>query len=45
MPLLGFSGFAPFALECWVAFHSILLVLDRVGLRFAEPLPDDDAVL
>ncbi len=45
MPLLGFSGFAPFALECWVAFQSILLVLDRLGLRLAEPLPDDDAVL
>jgi hypothetical protein len=45
MPLLGFAGFAPFALECWVAFIGILLALRAVGLRVAEPLPDDDTVL
>ncbi len=45
MPLPGFAGFPPFALECWVAFQSILLVMNRIGLRFVEPLPDTDAVL
>lgn len=45
MPLAGFGGFLPFGLECWVAFQSILLVMDKIGLRVAEPLPDDDAVL
>ena len=45
MPLAGFGGFLPFGLECWVVFQSILLVMDKTGLRVAEPLPDDDAVL
>lgn len=45
MPLAGFAGFPPFALECWVAFQTILLVLAALRLRFVEPLPDDDAVL
>ncbi len=45
MPLPGFGGFLPFALECWVAFQTILLVMHGVRLRFVEPLPDDDAVL
>ncbi len=45
MPLPGFIGFAPFALECWVVFETILLVMDRARLRFAEPLPDDGAIV
>jgi hypothetical protein len=45
MPLPGFAGFLPFALECWVVFQTILLVMTKVGMRFFEPLPDDDAVL
>ncbi len=45
MPLPGFVGFLPFALECWVALQTILLLLDKIGLRFVEPLPDDDAIL
>jgi len=45
MPLAGFAGFAPFALECWVVFETILLVASRVGLRGVEPLPDDDAIV
>ncbi len=42
MPLPGYAGFLPFALECWVAFHFILAVMERLGLRLAEPLPDDE---
>ena len=45
MPLPGFAGFPPFALECWVAFQAILLVLRKTGMRFVERLPGDDAVL
>ena len=45
MPLAGFGGFLPFALECWVVFQSILLIMDKIGLRLAEPLPDHEAVL
>lgn len=45
MPIPGFAGFLPFALECWVVFQSIVLVMNKLGLRFVEPLPDADAVL
>ncbi len=45
MPLLGFLGFLPFACECWVMLNCILGVLERFGLRLAEPLPDHHAVL
>ena len=45
MPVLGFSGFLPFAAECWVVLNTILLVLWRFGLRVAEPLPDSDAII
>jgi hypothetical protein len=41
MPLPGFAGFLPFALECWVVFQTILLALGGLRLRWAEPLPDD----
>lgn len=40
MPWLGFLGFLPFALECWVMLNTILAVLERMKLRVAEPLPD-----
>jgi hypothetical protein len=45
MPALGFLGFLPFAMECWVVLNLILVVLARLGLRVAEPLPDDAAVI
>jgi hypothetical protein len=45
MPLAGFSGFLPFALECWAVFTTFVVVMDRIGLRVNEPLPDHDAVL
>jgi hypothetical protein len=45
MPLPGLLGFAPFALECWVLFQTVVLALDRLGLRLAEPLPDADSIL
>ena len=38
MPLLGFLGFPPFALECWILYHLLGTVLRRpksVGVRFA----------
>ena len=31
MPLLGFLGFPPFALECWIVYHLTTAVLQRVG--------------
>jgi len=45
MPWPGFAGFPPFALECWVAFQTILLVMRKVGMPFVERPPGDDAVL
>jgi len=45
MPVAGFFGFLPFAAECWVMLNTILLVLWRLGLRVAEPLPDEHAVI
>ncbi len=41
MPLPGFAGFPPFALECWVAFQTIALVAARIRPGAVEPLPDD----
>ncbi len=45
MPLLGFLGFLPFALECWVALQTILLLMQKMRLPLAEPLPDADTLL
>lgn len=45
MPLAGFLGFLPFAAECWVMLNTIVALLERGGLRVAEPLADDGAVL
>jgi len=45
MPLLGFLGFLPFAVECWVMLNTIILGFERANLRLAEPLPDEQAVL
>lgn len=45
MPLLGFLGFLPFALECWVMLNAIVLVIHRLGLSVAEPLPDEHAIM
>ncbi len=39
MPVLGLTGFLPFALECWIMFQTALLILEKAGLRLAEPLP------
>ncbi len=46
MPLIGYCGFPPFALECWVAFQTLALILANLSRRrLVEPLPDDDALL
>jgi hypothetical protein len=34
MPLLGFIGFPPFALECWIMYHLL-----SEGMRRARPAP------
>jgi hypothetical protein len=31
MPILGFLGFAPFALECWVLYHVLRSVARNIG--------------
>jgi hypothetical protein len=33
MPVLGFLGFPPFALECWVLYHLIQAVLHSMSSR------------
>jgi hypothetical protein len=45
MPWLGFLGFLPFAVECWVLFNTFLALCERLGLRLAEPLPNHDSIL
>lgn len=41
MPLPGFAGFPPFALECWVAFQTIALLAAGIRRGAVELLPDD----
>jgi len=31
MPLAGFLGFPPFALECWILYHLLVRILQRCG--------------
>ncbi|MBI1337989.1 MAG: hypothetical protein GC164_13660 [Phycisphaera sp.] len=45
MPWIGFQGFLPFAIECWVVLNTIVWVMDRLGLHVAEPLPDEYSVM
>ena len=45
MPWIGFFGFLPFAIECWVVLNTILAMTEILGLRLAERLSDVDAVL
>lgn len=39
MPLVGLLGFPIFAIESWVMFQTVVLVFNKVGIRFTEPLP------
>jgi hypothetical protein len=32
MPLLGFLGFPPFALECWILYHLLRALVGRLRL-------------
>ena len=45
MPLAGFLGFLPFAVECWVMLNVINSALNASGLRLAEELSDDCDIL
>ncbi|MHC5023018.1 MAG: hypothetical protein ACYTGG_03780 [Planctomycetota bacterium] len=45
MPLPGYTGFLPFALECWVAFQSIRLVAQRVSGGRWRVAADDGSAL
>jgi hypothetical protein len=45
MPWLGFLGFLPFALECWIALNTLVLLLDRLRWRVAEALRDEVCVM
>lgn len=45
MPVAGLLGFLPFAAQCWVMMNTVVLLLERIGLRIAEPLPNEDAVM
>ena len=41
MPWVGFVGFLPFAVECWVALQTICLLLPGI----TEPLPSENDIL
>lgn len=41
MPLIGFIGFVPFGIECWVMWQTIRIPLDGM----VEPLPDERTLL
>ncbi len=45
MPVLGLSGFLPFALECWILFQTLALVARKLAPRVIEPLPDRESLL
>ena len=45
MPVLGLTGFLPFALECWIAFQTIAHVVRRLSPRAVEPLPETGSSL
>lgn len=45
MPWIGFMGFLPFAVECWVMLNFIVVMLEKCRLRIAEPLSDVDGVM
>jgi hypothetical protein len=45
MPLVGFGGFLPFALECWVFFQTAVLIVDRFGVTGLRDRFTDQAVL
>lgn len=45
MPVVGLLGFAPFAIECWVMFQTVVLVVRGLGLRRIEPLPDEESII
>ena len=36
MPALGFLGFLPFALECWIIYHVFVAILHRLHSRIAQ---------
>lgn len=41
MPLPGYAGFLPFAIECWVALQTILIPFSK----FTEKLPTEEDIL
>lgn len=45
MPLLGYLGFLPFAIECWVLLNFVIAATDRLGLRLCEPLVSDNDII
>jgi hypothetical protein len=45
MPLIGFLGFLPFGVACWVMFQSILAGLRRIGLAGAALPAGEDVIL
>ena len=45
MPVLGMFGFPFFALECWVMFQSVVILVDKTLGGPVEPLPSDSALL
>lgn len=45
MPLLGFLGFPPFAVECWVMFQTVLFLGSKLRPRLVEPLPGTTSVI
>ena len=45
MPWMGFQGFLPFAVECWVVLNTMEWMLNRLALRVTEPIPDEVSVM
>ena len=44
MPWIGFLGFLPFAIECWVILISLEALTERLGIRIVEHSDDDETV-
>ncbi len=45
MPWIGFQGFLPFAIECWVMLNTIVMVMERLRVSPSERLSDHVSVL
>ena len=45
MPWIGLLGFLPFGIACWVAFQSMVIIIERLLVLPLGPNPAEDVIL